>query len=85
MDTLLIINGVFLCYLTFTLYNFKLYAWNTSRNLMLCVFLFWFAFFIYDSNKDIIFIQKIIVTPNNNPKTETPKGEKTSENSWEVV
>ena len=62
MDTLLVVNGVFLCYLTFTLYNFRLYAWNNSWNLMLCVFLFWFAFFIYDANKDIIFVQKRINT-----------------------
>ena len=77
-------NGVFLCYLTFTLYNLKLYAWNTSWNLMLFVLLFWFSFFIYDANKDIVFVQKK-AGQNNAERGDFSKGENTSENNWEVV
>ena len=77
-------NGVFLCYLTFTLYNLKLYAWNTSWNLMLFVLLFWFSFFIYDANKDIVFVQKK-AGKNNAEGGDFTKGENTSENNWEVV
>ena len=85
MDTLLVVNGIFLCFLTFTLYNFKLYAWNGSWNLMLFVFLFWFGFFIYDMNKDITFVQKMVKCKDDKAKVVSPKGEKTSENNWEVV
>ena len=83
MDLLLIANGIFLCFLTFTLYSFKLYAWNSSWNLMLCVFIFWFGFFIYDANRDIIFVQKQL--KDEKISSLLPKGEDTGENNWEVV
>ena len=78
MDEILVISGSFLCFLTFTLYNLYLYPWNSSLNLTLDILLFWFGYVVYEINHDVVFKRQNVVKKDNT-------GEKTGENTWEVV
>ena len=82
MEPLLYVNGLYLCFLTFTIYSSYLYTITSSWNLCLYVILFWFSYFIYDCNHDIIFkmypIKESVVE-------ESKKSMVSGEASWQVV
>ena len=82
MEPLLYVNGLYLCFLTFTIYSSYLYTITSSWNLCLYVILFWFSYFIYDSNQDIIFKMHSI---NEISDEKNKKGMMSGETSWQVV
>jgi O-antigen/teichoic acid export membrane protein len=80
MDDVLKINGIFLCFSTFILYNMYLYPITGSWNLILFIVFCYATFFVYDINRDIIFKR---ITIKENP--ESSKESKTGEETWQVV